>query len=217
VSGPVDEVDVTPGDMGVSAIEVQEGRSTSIGRLGILRILPAKARRTIGPWCFVDLMSPGAIAEPPPIEIGPHPHIGLATVTWLFGGSALHSDSLGTQQLIEPGQLNLMTAGRGVAHAELGVATAPGPGENGIMGVQMWLAQPEGTRNGSSRFEHLGSFRSPTSVRARRTSSSAGSETRCRRQRWITPRSGWTCGSDPRSRFPRILGSSTGSFPSIGR
>jgi redox-sensitive bicupin YhaK (pirin superfamily) len=139
----------------VSAIEVQEGRSARIGRLGILRVLPTKGRRTIGPWCFVDLMSPDDVADPPPLEIGPHPHIGLATVTWLFGGSALHSDSLGSEQLIRPGQLNLMTAGHGIAHAELGVETAAGLGSNGIMGVQMWLAQTEATRHGGSRFEHL--------------------------------------------------------------
>lgn len=155
MSGPLEELnEVTPG-LGLSAIEVREGRSTTVGRFGVLRVLPTKGRRTVGPWCFVDLMRPGDVAEPPPLEIGPHPHIGLATVTWLFGGTALHSDSLGTEQLIRPGELNLMTAGRGIAHAELGVQTAAGIGVEGIMGVQMWLGQPEATRNGVSRFEHL--------------------------------------------------------------
>lgn len=155
MSGPVDEfASVTPG-LGVSAIEVREGRSTQVGRMGVLRVLPTKGRRAVGPWCFVDLMRPEDLADPPPLEIGPHPHIGLATVTWLFDGSALHSDSLGTEQLIRPGQLNLMTAGRGIAHAELGV-DRPTAGAAGIMGAQMWLAQPEGTRHGGSRFEHLG-------------------------------------------------------------
>lgn len=139
----------------MSAIEVREGRTTTIGRLGVVRVLPTKRRRTIGPWCFVDLMSPDDVAEPPPLEIGPHPHIGLATVTWLLSGSALHSDSLGTEQLIRPGQLNLMTAGHGIAHAELGIATGVGFEESGTMGVQMWLAQPEATRHGGSRFQHL--------------------------------------------------------------
>jgi len=115
---------VTP-DLGVSTIEVREGRSTSIGKMGILRVLPTKGRRTVGPWCFVDLMTPDDVAEPPPLEIGPHPHIGLATVTWLFDGAALHTDSLGTEQLIRPGELNLMSAGHGIAHAELGVETQP--------------------------------------------------------------------------------------------
>lgn len=140
----------------MSAIEVREGRTTNIGRLGIVRVLPTKRRRTIGPWCFVDLMSPDDMQAPPPLEIGPHPHIGLATVTWLFAGSALHSDSLGTEQLIRPGQLNLMTSGNGIAHAEQGLETARVAADSSTMGVQMWLAQTEGTRHGGSRFQHLG-------------------------------------------------------------
>lgn len=139
----------------MTAIEVREGRTTTIGRLGIVRVLPTKRRRTVGPWCFVDLMSPDDVASPPPLEIGPHPHIGLATVTWLFAGSALHSDSLGTEQLIRPGQLNLMTAGHGIAHAEQGVDTADVAPESSTMGVQMWLAQTEETRHGLSGFQHL--------------------------------------------------------------
>ncbi|HEY7282663.1 MAG TPA: pirin family protein [Actinomycetota bacterium] len=155
MSGPVEEfAEVTPG-LGVSAIEVREGRTTQVGRMGVLRVLPTKGRRTVGPWCFVDLMAPEDLADPPPLEIGPHPHIGLATVTWLFDGSALHSDSLGTEQLIRPGELNLMTSGHGIAHAELGV-DRPGAGSGGIMGAQMWLALPDTTRHGDGRFQHLG-------------------------------------------------------------
>jgi len=155
MSGPVDETVLASEGRGVSAIEIQEGRTTTIGELAIVRVLPAKGRRSIGPWCFVDLMTPGDVEEPPPIEIGPHPHIGLATVTWLFEGSALHTDSLGTEQLIRPGQLNLMTAGRGIAHAEFGIEMSSAPSTKGHMGVQMWLAQPEATRHGGSRFQHL--------------------------------------------------------------
>lgn len=120
-----------------------------------MRVLPTKQRRTIGPWCFVDLMSPEDVDAPPPLEIGPHPHIGLSTVTWLFGGSVLHSDSLGSQQPIRAGELNLMTAGRGVAHAEEGLETRAVSETGGIMGVQMWLAQPNATRNGRSAFQHI--------------------------------------------------------------
>ena len=155
MSGPVEETSLASSGLGVSAIDVTEGRQATIGRLGVVRVLPGKARRAIGPWCFVDLMSPGDVSDPPPIEIGPHPHIGLATATWLFEGSALHSDSLGTEQLIRPGQLNLMTAGHGIAHAELGVDTVSAVETNGVMGAQMWLAQPEETRHGGSRFQHL--------------------------------------------------------------
>jgi quercetin 2,3-dioxygenase len=155
MSGPIDELDRNTSNRGMGVIEVREGRTTNIGDLGILRVLPTKNRRTVGPWCFVDLMQADDVDRPPPLEIGPHPHIGLATVTWLFGGTALHSDSLGTEQLIRPGQLNLMTAGHGIAHAEEGVDTGSVWESTGTMGVQMWLAQPEATRHGNSAFQHL--------------------------------------------------------------
>jgi len=154
MSGPVEESDRQAGDFGVSTIEVREGRHTRIGELGIMRVLPTKRHRTIGPWCFVDLMSPNDVDRPPRLEIGPHPHIGLSTVTWLFGGSVLHSDSLGTEQPIRPGELNLMTAGNGIAHAEEGIETEATADTGGVMGVQMWLAQPDGTRKGGSGFQH---------------------------------------------------------------
>jgi redox-sensitive bicupin YhaK (pirin superfamily) len=155
MSGPIDELDRKSTNRGVAVIEVREGRSTNIGDLGILRVLPTKNRRTVGPWCFVDLMQAEDVDRPPPLEIGPHPHIGLATVTWLFAGTALHSDSLGTEQLIRPGQLNLMTAGHGIAHAEEGVDTGSVWESTGTMGVQMWLAQTEATRHGESAFQHI--------------------------------------------------------------
>jgi len=155
MSGPIDELDRKSANRGMAVIEVREGRTTNIGELGILRVLPTKNRRTVGPWCFVDLMQADDVDRPPPLEIGPHPHIGLATVTWLFTGTALHSDSLGTEQLIRPGQLNLMTAGHGIAHAEEGMDTDQVWESTGTMGVQMWLAQPEATRQGTSAFQHL--------------------------------------------------------------
>jgi quercetin 2,3-dioxygenase len=155
VSGPIDEYGRAAANRGISAIEVREGRTANIGPLEIVRVLPTKNRRTIGPWCFVDLMQADHVDRPPPLEIGPHPHIGLATVTWLFTGTVLHSDSLGTEQLIRPGQLNLMTAGHGIAHAEEGVATDETWESTGTMGVQMWLAQTEETRHGTSAFQHV--------------------------------------------------------------
>lgn len=154
----MEEADRSGSDFGITAIEVKEGRSTRIGELGIMRVLPTKQRRTIGPWCFVDLMSPEDVDRPPPLEIGPHPHIGLATVTWLFGGSVLHTDSLGSEQPIKPGELNLMTAGHGIAHAEQGIITEAPAATAGVMGVQMWLAQPDATRSGASFFQHVGSL-----------------------------------------------------------
>jgi redox-sensitive bicupin YhaK (pirin superfamily) len=161
VSGPVDpagdQVVETTGErhLGAGTIQVREGRTATVGGIGIYRVLPTKGRRTIGPWCFVDLMSPDDIENPPRLEVGPHPHIGLATVTWLFAGAALHSDSLGTEQLIRPGELNLMTAGHGIAHAELGVEAVAAEDTGGILGVQMWLAQTDATRHGASSFQHV--------------------------------------------------------------
>ncbi len=133
----------------LAGTEVREGRATSVAGLGVTRVLPTKGRRTVGAWCFVDLMGPVDAEQPNPMEVGPHPHIGLSTVTWLLEGEALHSDSLGTEQVIRRGQLNWMTAGHGIAHAEL-AARPP------FRGVQMWVAQPEATRHGASRFEHHG-------------------------------------------------------------
>ena len=122
MSGPLRERESGFEDRGIDLIEVKEGRSAEVGGLAITRVLPTKGRRTVGPWCFVDLMNPQDALSPDPMEVGPHPHIGLATVTWLFSGEALHGDSLGTEQLIRPGELNLMTSGHGIAHAELGMA-----------------------------------------------------------------------------------------------
>jgi quercetin 2,3-dioxygenase len=147
VSGPVQDPDTRCQDEFLSRIEAREGRSTEVGGMPVARVLPTKGRRTVGAWCFVDLMGPADAEHPDPLEVGPHPHIGLSTVTWLLEGEALHSDSLGTEQTIRPGQLNLMTSGHGIAHAEL-AAQPP------FRGVQMWIAQPEATRHGTSAFEH---------------------------------------------------------------
>lgn len=147
MSGPVEARDAAQRNEELAGVEVREGRQASVGGMAIARVLPTKGRRTVGPWCFTDLILPADALDPDPMEVGPHPHIGLATVTWLLDGEAVHSDSLGSDQVIRPGQLNLMTAGHGIAHAELG---APAP----LRGVQMWVAQPEHIRHGPSAFEH---------------------------------------------------------------
>lgn len=149
MSGPVELADRECRDELLRGVEVREGRHTHVGGVSVRRVLPTKGRRTVGAWCFVDLMGPDDAEEPDPLEVGPHPHIGLSTVTWLLEGEALHSDSLGTEQVIRPGQLNLMTAGAGIAHAEL-AADPP------FSGVQMWVAQPEATRHGEGAFAHHG-------------------------------------------------------------
>lgn len=149
MSGPVQDRDAARENEGLARIEAREGRATEVGGMPVARVLPTKGRRTVGAWCFVDLMGPADAADPDPMEVGPHPHIGLSTVTWLLEGEAVHSDSLGTEQLIRPGQVNLMTAGHGIAHAEL-AAQPP------FRGVQMWIAQPEATRHGDAVFAHHG-------------------------------------------------------------
>lgn len=95
-------------------------------------------------------MGPLAVSERDGVDIGPHPHMGLQTVTWLVAGEILHRDSLGSEQLIRPGQLNLMTAGHGVAHSEEHTGRYRGE----VHGIQLWVAQPEATRDGAPAFEH---------------------------------------------------------------
>jgi redox-sensitive bicupin YhaK (pirin superfamily) len=125
-------------------IEVTSSRIRDVGGSSVLRALPVHGHRTVGAWCFLDHFD-GRVG----MNIGPHPHMGLQTVTWLFEGELLHTDSLGSEQRIRPGQLNLMSAGNGVAHAEDGRdATDTG------RGVQLWVAQPEATRHGPAAFEH---------------------------------------------------------------
>jgi len=154
MSGPVQDVDLAEGSGdapgtadAIDRIELREGRRADVGGLDVVRVLPTKGRRTVGAWCFVDLLGPVDPDDPDPLEVGPHPHIGLSTVTWLLEGEALHTDSLGTEQVIRAGQLNLMTAGRGISHAEL-AAHPP------FRGAQLWIAQPEATRHGDPAFEH---------------------------------------------------------------
>lgn len=147
MSGPVQRPDTECEDELVVGVELREGRRTEVGGLPVARVLPTKGRRTVGAWCFVDLAGPADAQQPDPMEVGPHPHIGLSTVTWLLEGEALHTDSLGTEQVIRPGQLNLMTAGHGIGHAEL-AAQPP------FRAVQLWVAQPDGTRHGPGAFEH---------------------------------------------------------------
>jgi len=133
------------------ALEILAGRAARVGTLPVRRLLPTRGLRTIGAWCFIDHMGPASFDSGDGMAVPPHPHTGLQTVTWLFEGSALHRDSLGTEQLIRPGQLNLMTAGRGIAHAE----EDPDGSGGDVHGMQLWLAQPSATRAGSSSFEHL--------------------------------------------------------------
>jgi redox-sensitive bicupin YhaK (pirin superfamily) len=120
------------------------------GGLTVHRALPRRARRMVGPWCFLDHLGPVAFAGDRQLDVAPHPHIGLQTVTWLIDGEVLHRDSLGNAQLIRPGELNLMTAGRGIAHSEESQPTATGI----LHGVQLWTALPDAWRDMAPAFDH---------------------------------------------------------------
>lgn len=130
-------------------IEITDDAAAVVGDLRVRRALPRRPRRTVGAWCFADHMGPAELAQETDL-IGPHPHIGLQTVTWLLDGQALHRDSLGTEQVITAGQLNLMTAGHGVVHSE----EATGHYSGTLEGIQLWIAQPDETRNAANAFEH---------------------------------------------------------------
>jgi quercetin 2,3-dioxygenase len=130
----------------LTAREVDLGEGTPVRRL-----LPKRERATIGAWCFVDHFGPQDVAGRPGMQVAPHPHIGLQTVTWLLDGEVLHHDSLGNHQTIRPGELNLMTAGRGIAHAEASPPEHPPV----LHGVQLWAALPGHASGIGPAFEHL--------------------------------------------------------------
>jgi quercetin 2,3-dioxygenase len=120
------------------------------GGLVVRRALPHRKRRLVGPWCFLDHFGPIDLRRHHGLDVAPHPHIGLQTVTWLMAGEILHKDSLGYEQLIRPGQLNLMTAGRGIAHSE----ETPQPPSGSLHGVQLWVALPDADRHAEPGFDH---------------------------------------------------------------
>ncbi len=154
MSGPVSTADVEPEPRFEHAerceLEIFDGREAQVGSFRVHRVLPRRSRRTVGAWCFMDHMGPGRVTRTRGLDVGPHPHAGLQTVTWLLAGEVLHRDSLGSEQVIRPGQLNLMTAGGGVSHSE----ETRGLYEGELHGVQLWVAQPDATRGEPPAFEH---------------------------------------------------------------
>lgn len=137
--------------------EIVEPRDVPLGGprgMTVRRTLPSKARSMVGAFCFVDHYGPDDVAATGGMDVPPHPHTGLQTVTWLFEGRVLHRDALGSVQEITPGQLNLMTAGAGICHSE---QSTPGlfPADGTLHGVQLWTALPSATRAGDRAFEHV--------------------------------------------------------------
>ncbi|HZS66053.1 MAG TPA: pirin family protein [Burkholderiales bacterium] len=126
----------------------------------VRRVLPAARRRAVGPFVFFDQMGPVALAPGKGLDVRPHPHIGLATVTYLFEGEILHRDSLGTVQPIRAGDVNWMTAGRGIAHSE---RTPPELRASGarLAGIQLWVGLPARDEETAPRFEHTPAARLP--------------------------------------------------------
>ncbi|MCK2219183.1 pirin family protein [Actinomadura sp. ATCC 31491] len=129
-----------------AAGELLAGRAVPLGgprAMAVSRTLPGVHRRMIGAWCFLDAYGPERTA----MRVPPHPHTGLQTVTWLLAGEVLHRDSLGSLQRVRPGQLNLMTAGRGISHSEESAVEV-------LHGVQLWVALPAAHRHDAPAFEH---------------------------------------------------------------
>ncbi len=130
-----------------------EGRARDLGGFTVARLLPSAARRHIGPVVFFDHMGPAQFAPGEGIDVRPHPHIGLATVTYLFEGEIVHRDSLGAVQPIEPGAINWMTAGRGIVHSERTGAATRQAGSR-LHGVQLWVALPQAHEETEPDFRH---------------------------------------------------------------
>ncbi|WP_409474427.1 pirin family protein [Streptomyces sp. HC307] len=136
----------------VPRVDVLPAREVPLGgprAMTVRRTLPQRARTLIGAWCFADHYGPDDVATTSGMDVAPHPHTGLQTVSWLFSGEIEHRDSLGTQALVRPGEMNLMTGGYGIAHAEVST-----PRTTVIHGVQLWVALPGEHRNVDRAFQY---------------------------------------------------------------
>jgi redox-sensitive bicupin YhaK (pirin superfamily) len=131
--------------------EAYPNRELSLGSLAISRALPVKDKRLVGPWCFLDRFGPLTFNAGKPMDVAPHPHIGLQTVTWLLQGEVVHDDSLGYQSVLRPGGVNVMTSGGGISHAE----QTPRDNTGRLNGVQLWAALPDGHRHMPAAFAHV--------------------------------------------------------------
>ncbi|MFC0598546.1 pirin family protein [Streptomyces palmae] len=127
------------------------GRNVPLGESTVVRrLLPSLGRRMVGAWCFVDHYGPDDIAEEPGMQVPPHPHMGLQTVSWLHQGEVLHRDSLGSLQTLRPGELGVMTSGRAISHSE----ESPGEHAPFLHGAQLWVALPDSARHTAPSWEH---------------------------------------------------------------
>src|SRR6478752_4515044 len=134
------------------AVQVIVPRQVPLGgprSMTVRRTLPARERSFVGAWCFVDHYGPDDVSATGGMDVAPHPHCGLATVSWLFSGEVEHRDSLGTVALVRPGEVNLMTAGRGISHSEVST-----PATTVLHGAQLWVVLPTALAGVEPRFEH---------------------------------------------------------------
>lgn len=146
--------------MSTTAMRLIQAQNKDLGGFQVRRCLPLKGCKQVGPWVFFDHMGPAQFAAGQGVDVRPHPHIGLATVTYLLAGEMLHRDSLGTEQLIKPGEINLMVAGRGIVHSERQrqeVKAAP----HSLHGLQLWLALPTEQEQCPPAFYHYGAAELP--------------------------------------------------------
>lgn len=150
-----DPVEVIAGDDVVTAdagVEILQPREVPLGgprAMTVRRTLPQRRRSLIGAWCFIDHYGPDDVSETGGMRVPPHPHTGLQTVSWLFEGAIEHRDSVGSHTLVRPGELNLMTAGRGISHSEVST-----PETTRLHGAQLWVALPSASREVAPFFEH---------------------------------------------------------------
>jgi redox-sensitive bicupin YhaK (pirin superfamily) len=136
---------------GQRQLESYPNREVQLGALAVTRALPIRGRRLVGPWCFLDRFGPLTFSEGKPMDVAPHPHIGLQTVTWLHEGEVVHDDSLGSASILRPGGVNVMTSGAGIAHAE----QTPREHTGRLNGVQLWTALTDAHRHGPAAFAHV--------------------------------------------------------------
>ncbi|USR78881.1 pirin family protein [Arcanobacterium pinnipediorum] len=142
----------TPHCVDGADIEIITSREVPLGGLramSVYRTLPQRQRSLIGAWCFVDHYGPDNVADTGGMDVAPHPHSGLQTVSWLFEGNITHHDSGGNHAVVKPGEANFMTAGNGICHSEVSTQDT-----TILHGVQLWVALPDSARHGQRRFDH---------------------------------------------------------------
>ncbi|MBY0542604.1 MAG: pirin family protein, partial [Sphingobacteriaceae bacterium] len=130
-----------------------EERPSNIGNFMVGRLLPFREKRMVGPFSFIDHMGPALLSDHENLDVPPHPHIGLSTLTYLFEGSIMHKDSLGTEIEIKPGQVNWMTAGKGIVHSER-TPQYLRQSDKILHGLQIWVALPKDLEQMNPEFYH---------------------------------------------------------------